>query len=157
MKKILIVIILFSVNFIFAQENSKSELSWVTDFETAKQQAKTDNKPILIFFTESKWCELCNTFDKDFIKSKRFITIAKDKLVLYKAFFPRKKSLVSAKQKQINIHLDSTYSKTRAKRSFPTIVFVDATGKELGFLESYNYIHDTSRHFGLLEAILKKY
>jgi len=157
MKKILFLIILLSTSLLFSQEKNQNALHWSTDFTAAKKQAKAENKPILIVFTELNRCELCSMFDTDFLKAKKFKKIAKDKLILYKAYFPRKKGLISSKQKQINIQLDSTYSKTRTKRAFPTIIFVNSSGEELGFLESYNYIHDTSKHFRLLEAILEKY
>jgi len=157
MKKILFLIILLSTFLLFSQEKNQNTLHWSADFAAVKKQAKAENKPILIIFTESNRCELCSMFDTDFLKAKKFKEIAKDKLILYKAYFPRKKGVISPKQKQINRQLDSTYSKTRRKRAFPTIIFVNSSGEELGFLESYNYIHDTSKHFSLLEAVLKKY
>ena len=159
MKKVFLflTIALFQLNTLNAQENEVSKLNWIADFENAKQIAKTENKPIMIFFTGSDWCGICKMLDKDFLSSEKFINIAKEKLVLYKADFPRRTDLVSDIQKQINISLDKKYSKTRNKRAFPTIVFINADGIELGFLESYNYIHDTSRHYGLLNTVLSQY
>jgi len=159
MKKVflLLTIALFQINTLSAQEKEASKLNWIADFENAKQIAKTENKPIMIFFTGSDWCGICKMLDKDFLSSEKFINIAKEKLVLYKADFPRRTDLVSDIQKQINISLDKKYSKTRNKRAFPTIVFINADGIELGFLESYNYIHDTSRHYGLLNTVLSQY
>ena len=159
MKKVFLflTIVLFQLNTLSAREKEASKLNWIADFENAKQIAKTENKPIMIFFTGSDWCGICKMLDKDFLSSEKFINIAKEKLVLYKADFPRRTDLVSDIQKQINISLDKKYSKTRNKRAFPTIVFINADGIELGFLESYNYIHDTSRHYGLLNTVLSQY
>lgn len=140
-----------------AQENTSKELNWIANFDSAKKIAKTENKPILIFFTGSDWCGICKILDKDFLSSDKFKAIAEEKLVLYKADFPRRTDIVNDTQKQVNLTLDTKYSKTRNKRSFPTIVFINADGTELGFIESYNYIHDTTRHYGLLDKILAQY
>ncbi len=155
---LLITFSIFTINSVNAQDDdSKNELNWISNFETAKTIAKEENKPILIFFTGSDWCGICKMLDKDFLSSDKFKEIAKEKLVLYKADFPRRTDLVSEEQKTINIQLDNKYSKTRHKRAFPTLVFVNANGEELGYIESYNYIHDTTRHFGLLKNILQQY
>jgi thioredoxin-related protein len=159
MKKVFLflMIAIFQLNTLNSQEKESTKLNWIADFENAKKIAKTENKPIMIFFTGSDWCGICKMLDKDFLSSNKFIEIANDKLVLYKADFPRRTDIVSKEQKTININLDDKYSKTRNKRSFPTIVFVNAEGIELGYIESYNYIHDTTRHFGLLKNILSQY
>jgi len=159
MKKIfiLITILLFQLNSINGQENKSSQLNWISDFETAKKIAKEENKPILIFFTGSDWCGICKMLDKDILSSEKFQKIALEKLVLYKADFPRRTDLITDEQKTINIKLDNTYSKTRNKRSFPTIVLINSDGVELGYIESYNYIHDTTRHYGLINNILQQY
>lgn len=156
MKKLLIlIIVLFQVSSLFAQDSN--ELNWVDNFDSAKKIAKTENKPILIFFTGSDWCGICKMLDKDFLSSDKFKKIANEKLVLYKADFPRRTDLISDVQKKVNITLDNKYSKARHKRSFPTIVFVNANGTELGYIESFNYMHDTSRHFGLIDKVLLQY
>ena len=159
MKKIVLLlsILIFQFTYTTAQNKTDNELNWIPDFEKAKEIAKAENKPILIFFTGSDWCGICKMLDKDFLSSEKFKKIAKEKLVLYKADFPRRTDLVSDVQKAMNIKLDNTYSKTRNKRAFPTLVFVNANGIELGYLESYNYLHDTTRHFGLLNKVLAQY
>ncbi len=160
MKKVLLffTIILFQVTFLNAQEASvNTELQWISNFEQAKKLATSQNKPILIFFTGSDWCGICKMLDKDFLSTNKFKKIANKSLILYKADFPRRTDLISQEQKAVNETLSKKYSKTRGKRVFPTIVLVDANGNELGFLESYNYIHDTTRHYGLLKNVLTRY
>ena len=162
MKKIFLffTIFLFQISYINAQEEgttNDTELHWITSFDTAKSLAKEQDKPILIFFTGSDWCGICKMLDKDFLSSDKFKKIANEELILYKADFPRRTDLVSPENKKINENLDVKYSKTRSKRSFPTLVFINANGIELGFIESYNYIHDTTRHFGLLQNVLSQY
>ncbi len=146
--------IFFAFQFINAQEHDG--LHWINDFNKAKEIAQKENKNILIFFTGSDWCGLCKSLDKDFFASEKFKKIATKNLVLYKADFPRRTDLVSPKQKQINEELDKKYSKSRRKRVFPTIIIADKNGKEISYLESYNYIHDTSRHYKMLNLIINK-
>ncbi|HFS66907.1 MAG TPA: DUF255 domain-containing protein [Flavobacteriia bacterium] len=157
MKRIVILNILalfFALNSLNAQESD--HLNWISDFNQAKAIAQKENKPILIFFTGSDWCGLCKLLEKDFFASEKFKNIAVKNLVLYKANFPRRTDLISLKQKEINQELDKKYSKSRRQRVFPTIIITDKNGKELSFLESYNYIHDTSRHYKMLDFILNK-
>jgi len=158
MKKalILISIIFFQIININAQEaNAIDKLNWISTYDEAKKLAKEENKPILIFFTGSDWCGICKMLDKDFLSTKKFKKIADESLILYKADFPRRTDLVSAEQKKVNEKLDKKYSKSRKKRSFPTIVITNANGDELGYIESYNFIHDTTRHYGLIKEVLK--
>ena len=161
MKKIIFIFTLFLFQTIlFAQEIQKevtTDLNWISNFDEAKKLAEQENKPILIFFTGSDWCGICKMLKKDFLLTKKFKEIATENLILYKADFPRRTDIVSAEQKIVNETLNSKYSKTRSKRSFPTIVMADANGIELGFIESYNYIHDTTRHYGLLKSVLSQY
>ncbi len=158
MKKVifLLTLILFQFTLINAQE--KNELNWLEDFEQAKVIAKEQNKPILIFFTGSDWCGLCKMLEKDFFSTDEFKETATNSLVLYRADFPQRRTdIVTAAQKLVNEALDKKYSKTRGTRVFPTIVMIDATGKEINFIESYNYIHDTSRHTKLIDYVLSSY
>ncbi len=157
MKKIILIISILVISNFSLQAQEIEELNWINNFEKAKEIASKENKPILIFFTGSDWCSLCKMLDKDFFASEKFKNIAKKNLVLYKADFPRRTDIVTLEQKKVNKILDKKYSKTRGKRVFPTIVMVDANGKEIDFLESYNYIHDTSRHYKLVDYILNKY
>lgn len=157
MKKVILVMIFVIFQFVQLNAQEKVELNWIADFENAKAIAEKENKPILIFFTGSDWCGLCKMLKKDYFKTKKFKELASKNLVLYKADFPRRTDIVSPAQKLVNEALDKKYSKTRGVRVFPTIIMVDASGKEISFIESYNYIHDTSRHSKLIDYVLTKY
>ena len=98
---------------------------WITDFAKAKEQAAAKSVPILVDFTGSDWCGWCIKLDKEVFSQAEFQEYAKDSLILVKIDFPRKKlpeaeaSANKALEKQFNIE------------GYPTIVLVDATGKEL--------------------------
>ena len=156
MKRVILSLLILFLTIEVSNAQKTDHLNWIPDFEQAKKIAKQQNKPILIFFTGSDWCGLCKMLDADFFASDKFKKIADEKLVLYKADFPRRTDLISQKQKETNQLLDKKYSKNRRQRVFPTIVITDPNGKELSFLESYNYIHDTGRHYKMLDFILNK-
>src|SRR5689334_23913829 len=42
-----------------AEEKAAAELNWLTDFNAAKERARTEKKLVLINFTGSDWCPPC--------------------------------------------------------------------------------------------------
>ena len=65
---------------------------------------------------------------------------------------PRRPNLISELQSSYNRGLSKTYD----QKVYPTVVIVDAKGTKLDMIESYNYLHDTSKHYELLSKVLKK-
>ncbi len=49
-----------------------SSINWQTDYSKAVQQAKSESKPILLFFTGSDWCGWCKKLDNEVFKSPEF-------------------------------------------------------------------------------------
>ena len=107
-----------------ALEKSKG---WLDNFEQAQQEAKAANQPIFVFFTGSDWCGWCVKLHKEVLGTRAFENFAQANMVLFEADFPRAKN-ISKKVAQQNSKLAAQY----AVRGYPTVVLVDATGKELG-------------------------
>ena len=103
-----------------------SELSWGTDLPAALNQARSENKMVLLDFTGSDWCGWCIKFDKDVLSTDKFAGYAKSKLVLVKLDFPSHKEQDAA-LKQANEQL----SKRFGVDGFPTFVLLNFAGKEL--------------------------
>lgn len=99
---------------------------WLTDFDAAKAQAKEQNIPILVDFTGSDWCGWCIRLDKEVFSRDEFKQFAEEHLILFVADFPNKKELPAAIKAQ-NEKLAAHYG----IRGFPTILLLDAEGKEL--------------------------
>lgn len=99
---------------------------WLTDFEQAKKTAAETKRPILADFSGSDWCGWCIKLDKEVFSQAEFKAYAKEHLVLFLADFPRKKEQAPELKKQ-NGALAATY----AVNGFPTVLLLDATGKEL--------------------------
>ena len=146
---VLCFVMVFALN-ITAQEK---ELNWLTDIETAKQLSKTQDKPVLLYFTGSDWCAPCKKLKADFFNSERFHDQA-DAFVLVKVDLPRQNGLISPEQRRMNMLINQDYNK---RGSFPTLVGLDADGKVLGDIIGYGRNIGTDDHFAFLEKILNKY
>ncbi len=115
-------------------------VNWQSSFEDAVLKAKTEHKPILIYFTGSDWCGPCIQLDKKLFHTKKFADFSDKNLVLYTADFPRNGDLVSLETITVNKQLSKKYKQS----SFPTVLVIDEKGKLLGkkegaYLSSYYY------------------
>ena len=104
-----------------------SDLSWSTDFSRTLDQARADDKTVLLEFTGSDWCPWCIKFDHEVLQTDQFATYARSKLELVLVDFPRTKPQENA-LKQANQALASQYHVT----GFPTFILVNYAGNELG-------------------------
>jgi protein disulfide-isomerase len=110
-----------------ASTEQTSELAWGTDLPAALNQARSENKRVLLDFTGSDWCPWCIKFDHEVLSTDKFAAYAKDKLVLVLLDFPRTKP-ESATLKQANEAL----AKQFGVEGYPTYVLLNDSGKELG-------------------------
>ena len=106
--------------------------NWSTDYAKAVEQARTENKPILLDFTGSDWCGWCMKMKKEALDTPQFATYAQKNLVLVTLDFPHS-TPQTPDVKQQNEKLNTRY---RAE-GFPTFVLVDKTGRELGRQTGY--------------------
>ncbi len=114
---------------VFAAPASAKEKGskWLTSYKSATTAAKKDSKVILADFTGSDWCGWCIKLDKEVFETPEFKSWAAKNVVLLEVDFPRSKKLDDATKKQ-NEELQQKFEIT----GYPTIVFIDADGKELG-------------------------
>ncbi|RKE04261.1 thioredoxin family protein [Marinifilum flexuosum] len=117
---ILLFVVLFTTNNIQAQSNLNQALD----------QAKKENKFILMNFSGSDWCRSCIILKKTILNTDEFKDFAKNELVILDVDFPRsKKNRLSKEQIKINEALAEKYNK---KGQFPTIVLLNKDGEVLG-------------------------
>ena len=110
----------------------RAEPAWQTNFDAAKEQAKKENKTLLLDFTGSDWCGYCIKLKSAVFDKPEFATYADKNLVLVELDFPTKKKLPSELKKQ-NAKLKKQYD----VNGFPTILLLNAEGKELGRVIGY--------------------
>ena len=106
---------------------SAEDTKWLTDYDKALAQAKTENKAVLMNFTGSDWCPWCIKMDKEVLNTKEFKDYADKNLVLVEVDFPNSKPQTDEVKKQ-NEGLKGKYNAD----GFPTFILVDPDGKELG-------------------------
>ena len=112
-----------------------SSTSWQTDFESAKTQALSENKLILLNFSGSDWCGPCIRLHKEIFDDETFRNYADQNLVLVNADFPRlKKNMLSKDQQQKNEALADLYDREGA---FPLTLLVNAQGKVIKKWEGF--------------------
>jgi protein disulfide-isomerase len=104
-----------------------AEVEWMTDLAKAQAKAKEEKKVVMLDFTGSDWCGWCIKLNKDVFSQPEFIEYAKKNLVAVEVDFPRRKEQ-AADVKKANAALGQKYHVD----GYPTIVLLDASGKELG-------------------------
>jgi thioredoxin-related protein len=109
-----------------------SELSRNTALSTALNQARSENKMVLLDFTGSDWCGWCIKFDKDVLSTDKFASYAKSKLVLVTLDFPSHKEQDAALK-----HANQEIKKRFGVNGFPTFVLLNSAGRELGRQTGY--------------------
>lgn len=105
---------------------------WGTDLPKALEQAKKEKKLVLLDFNGSDWCPPCIKLKKDVFGTDDFKKFAQDNLVLVDLDFPRRKAQ-AAEIKAANEKLSEQYK----IESFPTIIVLDANGKQVSREEGY--------------------
>jgi thioredoxin-related protein len=108
-------------------DESHEPAAWGTDLPTALNQARSENKFVLIDFTGSDWCPWCIKLDHDVFSTSRFAAYAQNKLELVSVDFLRN-TPQSDDVKQANAALASRYN----VNGYPTCILLDSFGKELG-------------------------
>jgi thioredoxin-related protein len=112
-------VIMFISNFAFAGNSS----AWLTNITEAQRISAKENKPILIDFSGSDWCQWCKKLDAEVFSTTVFKKYAKDNLVLLLADFPMNKKQATEVKEQ-NTKLAKKYNIA----GFPTVLLTDSKG-----------------------------
>jgi len=100
---------------------------WTTDYNAALAQAKTQKKLVLLDFTGSDWCGYCKLLDQEVFTQSSFKDFADKNYILVTVDFPRQTPLTDDLKKQ-NDALGQQFKID----GYPTLIVLDADGKELG-------------------------
>ena len=106
-----------------------SKPGWSTSYEQGQQEAKANNKLVLLDFTGSDWCGWCVLLDREVFSKPQFKEYASKNLVLIEVDFPKRKTLSDALKKQ-NLVLARRYQ----VQGFPTIIVLNGDGQVVGEL-----------------------
>ena len=110
-----------------------ADSTWLAGVPQAMDQARRENKLLLLDFTGSDWCGWCKKLDADTFSQPEFIDYARKNLVLVEVDFPRQKPQ-SDELKEANKALKAKYN----VKGFPTLVALKPDGtvlwKQTGYL-----------------------
>lgn len=105
-------------------QSSSDNLSWNGNLEKAVEQAKKENKAVLVNFTGSDWCIWCKRLSAEVFQQKEFEEYAKENLVLVMLDFPK-----DIKQAQETKEYNNKLAQKYGIQGFPTILLIDGQGK----------------------------
>lgn len=109
--------------------------TWGVDITQAKNQAKSENKKILINFSGSDWCGPCIKLKRDFFEKEEFTVYSDKSLVLLRADFPRKK--VNQLSKELTLQNEKLAELYNPEGKFPFTVLIDENGKIIKSWDGY--------------------
>jgi thioredoxin-related protein len=104
----------------------------VTDFDTAKTAAASEEKIIMMSFQGSDWCSNCRRLEKTLFDNEEFKTYADGNLILLKVDFPAKKE--NRLSKEQTAHNDELAEQYNPNGSFPLVLFFNEAGEKIGEL-----------------------
>jgi protein disulfide-isomerase len=108
-------------------QSTSNALNWEDNLDIAIQQAKKENKAVLVNFTGSDWCIWCKRLSAEVFQQKAFEDYAKESLVLVMLDFP--KDVAQSEETQAyNRNLAQKYG----IQGFPTILIFNSEGKLAG-------------------------
>ena len=113
------------LSFSIAQDSTTSK--WHSRYTAAVEEAKAQNKDLLIVFTGSNWIDICKTFEKDILMQPDFIDPVSQKYSLLKLEFPKDNRLPAALASEYQL-LKTAYR----VRGFPTVLVTDSAGLPFG-------------------------
>jgi len=115
--------------FCFATAAVRAELNWLTDYDAALKQARTEGKLVLINFTGSDWCGWCIKLKAEVFDKPEFAAFANANLVLLEIDFPRRKA--QTEQQRIN---NSILQNKYRVEGYPTLVVASDSGRPMHML-----------------------
>ena len=129
---------------------ARAETPWQTDYKKAQQEAKANNKPLLINFTGSDWCPPCKMLEKEIFSTREFKEYASKNFVLLEIDFPRRKEQ-SAELARQNQELAMRYH----IEVFPSIIVLSSDVKKIGELLGYDPGTSVDAYIAELEKLRK--
>lgn len=125
---------MFSVLSLFTYAQTVSGMEDVFGF------AAKENKPVLLVFSGSDWCQKCIRLDKTILSDSTFIQFSKTNFIIWKADFPQRKKLSAAEVKQNELLAE----KYNPEGFFPQLLLIrpDKT-----VITTFTYNHQTCSEF----------
>ena len=105
---------------------------WTNNYQEALNQAASEGKQVLAFFTGSDFCQPCMQLHREVLATPEFKNWARDRFVLLELDYPKRTPL-SPELAQQNQELLAHYG----VRRFPTVLVLSAQGEVIGKSNGY--------------------
>ncbi|WP_051435805.1 thioredoxin family protein [Tenacibaculum sp. 47A_GOM-205m] len=151
MKDLLLAGLLFFSTYSWSQEdiNTPNLTIWTTSYKEALKEAKTNRKPLLIYFKGSDWCSPCKKLDKKLFTTEKFKNLSKENFVLYEADIPFNEDLVTKEKLAINKKLAKKFKIS----SYPTLLFINYKQKIIDYKKGLIL---TEYYYPFFESVINK-
>ncbi len=140
----------FSFLFLVLMAQLVFSQDWEQDFSMALAKTKTEGKKLLLVFSGSDWCTPCVRLDRKVWQTQDFKDFASEKLVLYKADFPRKKKNQLPKTV---LDMNKTLAEKYGLESFPKVILLNGDETVQGYL--VNLEMTPKAYISILDNLLK--
>jgi protein disulfide-isomerase len=125
MRRIFCFLFIFAISAVqlcWSATRQNTAIRWLTNYEEAVNQSKTQSKPLLLFFTGTGWCPACAKLEDEVFENPDFADAAGNSFIFLKLDFPSDKSFIDAQTQAQNKQLLRRYD----VRSFPTVILLDS-------------------------------
>ncbi len=102
-------------------------LQWMDNYQQAAAKAKSENKPMVLFFQGSDWCGPCKALKQNILSKSDFDQKVGNKFIWVQVDFPQGKKLAPDVAKQ-NDDLKRKYGVS----GLPTLIVLNPQGQEIG-------------------------
>lgn len=124
--------VLLLAAFALEAKEVSSNIAWMDNFDAAAAAAKSQKKPLLLFFTGSDWCPWCKKINNEVFLDKEFAKEVGGDFIFVLIDFPSK-GRQSAELINQNQLLKTNYD----VQGFPTIILLDPN---LGLISRLGYL-----------------
>jgi len=97
------------------------KVNWVYDYENARDQSRSEGKPLLIYF-HTGWCSWCRKLERETYSNDEVASLLNDNFICLK----------------INAEEHPNLMTSYRIPGYPTVLFVSPEGEEMGRIMGYN-------------------
>jgi uncharacterized protein YyaL (SSP411 family) len=110
-------------------ETPAAPATWFADLAAAQAQAKATNRPLVVVFSGSDWCQPCVVFEQEVFSQPAFAAYAHNRVVLAHFDYPRQaRNQPTPTQAKLN---QTAAAQLNREGDFPLAVIVSPQGKVL--------------------------
>ena len=121
------------LNWVDLSARAEAAKAWMEDYPAAQVKARDEKKALLVHFTGSDWSPHCQALNHRVFSTRAFLEHIRGRYILAKVDFPRNHPQAD------NLRAANRILAREFKvANFPTVLVLDAAGKELNRLDGFD-------------------